>query len=192
MYKYIQKDRSATVIKGTKYFMVVMLIIIVALLAGGCMETTVPKMVNNNSTNTCIDNWPLKLDPLVEKQIIRDWLEKYPDFLEQYGWENMAIIYYGTHNDYVAFLIPGMNDVVVSIKVAGTIFRHRNDCKIHLWKDGSFFEMIDAYRHGFITPENISNIGDIHRNRRRESWIGDDESFYEYYFDPDTIYTIIP
>jgi hypothetical protein len=148
--------------------------------------------VKNDSTIINNNIWPPKLDPLVEKQIIQDWLEQYPDFLEQYYWEFMTIPYYGTHNGYVAFYIPGMLDVIVNFKLAGTIFRFWNNCKIYLWKDGFFFEIIDAYLLGLITSEDISLIGDYHRTILRAVWISCENSFNEWYFDLNTISTIIP
>ena len=177
MSKYTQnKNRGASVVKGTLVICTIM-ILICTLLLGGCMNP-VTKSDDNDQNATDID-------PSIEERIKQDWEN-------QVGSKLWRFEYYGTHNGYVAFYVLGTNTVEINIKIAGTIFRHSYENTIYLWKDSSFYEMVDAYLQGLITPENISKIGEIHRNRVREIWSGDDESFNDWYFDPETIFTIIP
>lgn len=124
------------------------------------------------------------LSSKLQTQIKQDWQT-------QYGSELSIINYYGTHNDYVAFFMPGANDVVTNVKVAGTIFKYGNNWTIYLWKNGSSYDMIAAYQQGLLTSDNISKIGDFHRKSMKESWVGSESSFNEWYFDSTDTSTII-
>ncbi|MDR3292959.1 MAG: hypothetical protein LBT20_02520 [Clostridiales bacterium] len=119
----------------------------------------------------------------LETKIKQDWQE-------QFGTE-LTINYYGTHNDYVVFFVPGMETVITNVKIAGTIFRGNNSWTIYLWKNGSFSNMIDAYQQGLLTAEDIEKIGFHHRETLKKSWIGSENSFNEWYFNTDDICSII-
>jgi len=95
------------------------------------------------------------LDQTIEAQIKQDWQEQFDAALS-------TVNYYGTHNGYVAFFRPGENAVVTNIEVAGTLFEYGYNWTIYLWKDGSFYNMIDAYEQGLLTAADIRKIGKIH------------------------------
>jgi hypothetical protein len=145
---------------------------------GGCMNP----VKNNDSTNINNNIWPLpKLDPLVEKQIKQDWY--------QYWLEELSLlIYYGTHNGYVAFIVSSGDLVVTNFILAGTIFRHDIDFTIYLWKDGTFHDMINAYLLGILSAADIKILGYIHKRMR----YGNCSSVDEWYYNTDDIYTTIP
>jgi len=189
MSKYTQnKNRGETVVKGINYTMIIMIIVLVTTLSGGCMDSVEP--IVNNSKNTGTEDTfghgtiLNDFDPSIVERIKQDWEEHFGSVLGRFD-------YYGTHNGYVAFFRAGPNLGAIYFKVAGTIFRFNNEAYIFLWKDSSFYEMIDAYRKGLITPENISNIGKIHRTSMRELWDRCDNSFNEWYFYTDDIDLII-
>jgi len=185
------ENRSTTVLKSAKSILIITILCSI-LLFGGCMNSK----TNNEIIPTILENedWSPKLDPEIEKQIIKDWLEKYPNFLIDNEWEEMTITHCGTGEGYVAFYKPAgsVDHAITNYILAGTIFRNNVCFEVYLWKDGSFFEMVDAYLQGFITPEFISVIGENHMKYRRQAWNGDDDSFNEYYFNTEDIYTIIP
>ena len=157
----LHKDRSATIIKCTSKMIATMLLSSLMTI-GGC--------------NTD------KLGPI--ERIRQDWEE-------QFGSE-LWFIHYGTHNGYVAIFIPREENVAIDFKIAGTIFRYHNNFSIYLWKGGSFYEMIDAYLQGLITSKDISKIGESHIEMMRRRYLYEsDESFNEWYFNLDTIRTII-
>jgi len=167
------KNRGATVIKGTLRIMIVMMILSVILFTG--------------CTN------PTKSDDIDDGTISPELVERIKkEFEEHFGYELGRFNYYGTHNGYVAFFVIYPELIYTSMKIAGTIFRYGSRMKIYLWKDSTFNEMIDAYLRGLITPEHIRKIGEFHIELRRKEWPYCDESFYEYYFNPDTIRVIIP
>ena len=186
------ENRSTTVIKSAKNILIITILCSI-LLFGGCMNSK----TNNELIPTILENedWPPKLDPEIEEQIIKDWLEKYPNFLIDNDWEEMTIIYCGTGEGYVAFHKPDgkAETIIIKYMLAGTIFRNWHYFEVYLWKDGSFFEMVDAYLQGLITPEFISVIGENHmEHAKRTQMAFDDEAFYEYYYNTDDIYSIIP
>ena len=126
---------------------------------------------------------------LIERQVIQDWQK-------QFGTPLLLVQFFGIHNDYIVFFVVGdgyekANDVVVWFKVAGTIFRYTVESKHWLWKDGQLQTMLEAYQRGLITPEHIADIGAYHVNMVRPGWLGDDESFIEWYFNTDDIGQII-
>jgi hypothetical protein len=165
-----------------------MLAVVLLLLILGCNNSP-------TSSNSHICDFTLPtLDPLLEEQIIQDflayWFDRYgTDLLKQYGWDSLTRLnYYGTHNDYVAFLWGGMNTIVINIKVAGTIFFHSNEDYIYLWKDGTFYEMVDAYLEGLLSTEDIRKIGEIHKKKL----FGCLCLVPDWYYDEEGLTTIIP
>ena len=120
-----------------------------------------------------------------ERQIRQEW-EKFT------GTPLRFYNYYGTHDGYVVIDVLGDGNGVVfdvykpSYKLAGTIFRCHHST-IWLWKNGRFQTMHEAYQQSLITPEIIAEIGSYHINVLRQSWLGDDESFYEWFYNSDDI-----
>ncbi|MDR3013694.1 MAG: hypothetical protein LBU70_10900 [Chitinispirillales bacterium] len=132
-----------------KVLFLLSVLILLTFVVANCDDNTVMGGENN-------DNGSLKLDPVIETQIKQDWLE-------QFGSSLSTVNYYGTHNGYVAFFLPGADAVVVTVEIAGTIFRYGSDGTIYLWRDGSFYDMIDAYEQGLVNSENISELAEIHK-----------------------------
>ena len=125
----------------------------------------------------------------IERQVKQDWQK-------QFGTPLLLVRFFGIYNDYVVFFVDGdgfekANDVEVWFKVAGTIFRYPVASEHWLWKDGRFQTMLEAYQQGLISPEHIAEIGAFHVNMVRPGWLGDDESFNEWYFNTDDILQVI-
>jgi len=124
-----------------------------------------------------------ELDATVKAQIKYDWEQ-------EFGFPLESVNYYGTHGEFVAFYMFGPDTVVVNYKLAGTIFRHNHDNTIYVWKDGNFFEMIDAFQQGLLTPENIAAIGYHHMNVIRQSWTGEG-TFKAWYLNTSDVSIVI-
>jgi hypothetical protein len=165
-----------------------MLAVVLLLLTLGCSNSPTSSYIHE-----CDFTLPT-LDPLVEEQIIQDflayWFDRYgTDLLEQYGWDSLTRLnYYGTHNDYVAFIVTDGNCVVQNIMVSGSIFKLGVDWTIYLWNNGSFLCMINAYLQGLLSAEDIRKIGEIHKKKL----FGCLCLVPDWYYDEDDIRTIIP
>ncbi|MCL2140598.1 MAG: hypothetical protein FWH42_02810 [Dehalococcoidia bacterium] len=123
-----------------------------------------------------------ELDEEIVQRIMRDWQE-------QFG-STLIVNYYGVHNGYVAFFIPGIHDVVSDIMIAGSIFRYSTEWEIYLWKEGLFYDMVGAYQQGLLTSQNVKDLSNIHRSFMRIAWLGDGKSFCEWYFRDNLINSI--
>ena len=195
---FIRKEtkKRGTFATNCNLFLLIVVIAITMVALGGCMDkiTTNGKRTYESNWPPESENWPPILDPLVEQQIVQDWYEQYGIDLHNSvnGGRLLPLKYYGTHNDYVAIHEPteAMRDVIMNFIVAGTVFRG-SGWKICLWKDGFFAEMIDAYRQGLLTAEDIKAIGDIRRWFAWKAWTGSEESFNEYYFTIDETFEVI-
>ena len=160
---------------------VVLAVLLFAMVLIGCREGS----NNNENTLKSIEgDEMLTLDPKIETRIKQEWQELF-------GRPLFAYSYYGTHNGFVVFPVFGTEDIVIKFKVADTIFRWNSQVTIWLWKDGNFQTMIEGYQQGLISQKSIAEIGSYHIDFVRKSWPGDDESFYEWYFNADDISQII-
>jgi hypothetical protein len=197
---YRKEEGSIATKKNVRKFIVCIMIFSTLILLGGCMDPATKDIDNRNIDDRtisssdremlciicgvhCLDNSPIVMgiDPVIEERIKQDWQE-------QFDSEFSGINYFGTHNGYVAFPQFSGNTIESNIMVAGTIFRHGFENTIYLWKDGSFFEMIDSYLQGRLSAENIMAIGRVFKWR----FHGCDSSVDEWYYNMDNISTIIP
>jgi len=160
----------------------IVILLLVGLLITACQNNgrENDKMPNTNNTVTGLPD----LDASIEAQIKKDW--KASDY--GYGSPLLAVHYYGTYNGYVVFraLCETIKDVYGAFKIAGTIFRG-TDLRFYLWKDNTFYELLDSYMQGHLTSADISKIGEIYVESRKKSWVGSESSFNEWYFNSDDI-----
>ena len=197
---FVSKEtrKKRTFVTNCNLFFLIAVTAITLVALGGCMEkiTTNSKKTYESNWSPEAENWPPILDPLVEQQIVKDWYEYSGIDLHNLYIEGNSLLplkYYGTHNGYVAFIEPreSVSDIMSNSIIACTIFRRNHSWRMRLWKDSSFDEMINAYRQGNLTAEDIRALGDLDRWFAWKNWLGCEESFNEYYFTIDETFTVI-
>jgi len=105
-----------------------------------------------------------RLCPELEMRIKEDWAARSPMSTP----EDVRIDhYFGTYNGKVALMIRdtrgGFPDVVWEQTVAGIVFRYNSGQQIHIWYDGEFFSLPQAYEQGLITRKDVRDINIHHR-----------------------------
>lgn len=69
--------------------------------------------------------------------------------------------YYGTYDGAVAVMIYGGGDypdVITEEIIAGYRFVYPNGNTMEIWKDGAFYTLLQAYRKGILTEDQIGQI----------------------------------
>jgi hypothetical protein len=65
----------------------------------------------------------------------------------------------GNFNGVVA-VVMGINPTMAEygLEIGGEIFHELSSAPIHIWKDGAFFDVKQAYENGLITLQDVRNI----------------------------------
>ena len=82
---------------------------------------------------------------------------------KKYTTNDLALVYHGTYNGYVAVLINGpwfYPDVVKNFLIAGVIIHGPQTPEV--WKDGEFYSLQEAYNLGFLSDGDIRSIASTH------------------------------
>ncbi|MBE6637316.1 MAG: hypothetical protein E7618_05880, partial [Ruminococcaceae bacterium] len=72
--------------------------------------------------------------------------------------------YYGIYDGAVAVMMQGFDhaDVYMDSVVAGSVIHYGDSNTILLWKDGVFYELVEAYEKGLLSSDNAAAIAALH------------------------------
>ena len=135
------------------------------------------KKTTTTGITTAATSQPKKTIPLSEaliKRIKEDALiAMFGSDADKHDAETLDIIaYFGTYNGCVVLMIFGFHaatPVVTTEDIAGFLFKTSYPKAIHVWQNGTFHFLKDAYETGLLTKADIQSI-------------------YNYYLDPASYY----
>ena len=109
------------------------------------------------------------LDENTERRIKDEWRKIPENYMEYYSVYYMRLLYLGTYNGYVAFIMStpsnGILDCIDVHEIAGYRFVFgAGGYKIEVWNDGEFQLLSEAYDKGLISEEDIANIWCCYEN----------------------------
>lgn len=99
-----------------------------------------------------------------EDAIKADWVKLWDDSFTEEPMVDLS--YYGTYNGCVALLIQDnyySYPAVISHEVIdGISFRYGGTAPVKIWKEGSFYDIKDAYENELITKDDLRSIAYYH------------------------------
>ena len=76
----------------------------------------------------------------------------------------------GTYRGNVAFYMPGLGlaQVITEVEIAGVKFSYPNSNQIHIWSDGNYYTMPEAYEKGLIGYFDLHVIRHIYEKEQQK------------------------
>lgn len=107
---------------------------------------------------------PGPLSGAMEMEISKAWEEKTGRGLSWGG-----CIYYGTYRNCVVWFRSGQAQAVTRKTIAGQEFIHEVGFGIHVYRNGEFMYLEDAYEKGYISRSQVKKIWKYHKSLN-EKW----------------------
>ena len=133
-------------LRSFSQFLCVVLVLLIALPLLGCQSSD-----------------PGSLSGAKEMEISAAWEEK-----TGHGISWGGCIYYGTYRNCVVWFESGQAQAVTRKNIAGHEFVYQVSFALHVYRNGEFMYLEDAYENGFISRSQVKKIWKYHKSLNPE------------------------
>lgn len=101
----------------------------------------------------------------IKTEIETTWQQTHGVVYEWSDGENdgyYTVRYYGTYQGAVVRMYEGAAQGTTGFNVAGEFFMWFHGFGIHVYKDGEFYSLQEAYENGLLTEKHIKSIAEQH------------------------------
>ena len=112
----------------------------------------------------CRQGTSIPLSGAKEMEISKAWEEKTGRGLSWGG-----CVYYGTYRNCVVWFQSGQTQAVETKNIAGYKFTYQVGFALHVYRNGEFMYLEDAYEKGYISRSQVKKIWKYHKSLN-EQW----------------------
>lgn len=107
----------------------------------------------------CRQGTAIPLSGAKEMEILKAWEEKTGRGLSLGGW-----VYYGTYGDCVVFFQATQAQAKTEKNIAGQEFIYGSTFILHVYRNGEFMDLEQAYEKWYITRSQVKEIAKYHKS----------------------------